>query len=128
MAGRLYRLLLRSVWSRTRGGGRWGHASIQHWLGIWRGNRQNWVRSIRHGTGGGRFRGGYRVWRIRGRGLRRQELGFAAVWGIGFAAEALQLGERAIVRALGGIDATLQTGEAIAIAAVDIAERGVLIQ
>ena len=42
--------------------------------------------------------------------------------------EALQLGEGAVVRALGGIDAALQAGEAVVGAAVDVAERSLFVQ
>ena len=43
-------------------------------------------------------------------------------------AEALQLGERAVVGTFGGIDAALQAREAVAGAAVDVAERSILVQ
>src|SRR5690242_6414144 len=95
------------------------------------GRVRNWVRSAGQGSGGRLF-GRWRSvrWWLRWRGPGRQEpgRGFATILGIGLTAEALQLGERPIIRALRGIDAALQAGEAIAIAAVDIAEGGVFIQ
>src|SRR5581483_1905663 len=62
---------------------------------------------------GGKFQGG-----ARGGQLRTVPL----------AAEALQLGEGAIVGALGGIDAPLEAGEALIGAAVDIGEGSLFIE
>ena len=63
-------------------------------------------------------------------GLRRvgdQEFGVRFRRGSAYI-QALQLRESAIVGTLGGIDAALQTGEAVAGAIEDLAERGILFQ
>ena len=74
---------------------------------------------------------GNREARVRGRGLGvgGREIGFRVgqVGNLPRGAKALQLGEGAIVGALGGINATLQAGEAFGVAAIGIADGGVLI-
>ncbi len=64
----------------------------------------------------------------RGPGVGGRNCCVGVVLMIGLAAEALQLGQRAIVRALGGIDAALEAGEGVIAAVVDVADRGALIE
>src|SRR5579872_4785003 len=100
------------------------------------GTRQNETLSIipvrrRWGTGTERSQFGNRGRWNRGRrdGLIGQRSGRRQFrFGLGASAEALQLGEGAIVRALGGIDAALQAREAFVVAAVGVADGGLLIQ
>ena len=97
-----------------------------------RGGKRGFGRTIeRSQSGGGRIGGG----ELEVRGRRSFGQGFEGRcfrWqefrgGLGTPTEALQLSERAIVRALGGIDAALQAREAIRGAAVDFADGSVLI-